>query len=120
MRLSILFFFVPLYGKEAALLPYIHLMAIFFLNLLCSPPYLRWSRRIWAILQKKGFVVDCRVNCWRRYCTIHNGVLSEKSTANAYVVPLICFVVVAWFGWKDTRLKIIYHDQIYNHVQTGP
>ena len=33
------------------------------------------------------------------------GMLSEQSTANAYIVPLICFVVVAWFGWKGYKIK---------------
>ena len=33
------------------------------------------------------------------------GVLSEKNTATAYVVPLVCFVVVAWFGLKGHRVK---------------
>lgn len=34
------------------------------------------------------------------------GLLSEKSTANAYIVPLLCFVVVAWYGWKGYKLSI--------------
>ena len=33
------------------------------------------------------------------------GMLSEQSTANAYLVPLICFVVVAWFGWRGYKIK---------------
>ena len=33
------------------------------------------------------------------------GMLSERSTANAYIVPLICFVVVAWYGWKGYKTK---------------
>jgi len=33
------------------------------------------------------------------------GMLSEQSTANAYVVPLVCFVVVAWFGWRGYKIK---------------
>ena len=33
------------------------------------------------------------------------GMLSEKSTAQAYIVPLICFVVVAWYGWKGYKTK---------------
>ena len=33
------------------------------------------------------------------------GLLSEKGTANAYMIPLVCFLVVAWFGWKGHRLK---------------
>ena len=33
------------------------------------------------------------------------GILSEKSTAQAYIVPLICFIVVAWYGWKGYKTK---------------
>lgn len=33
------------------------------------------------------------------------GSLAEKATANAYIVPLICFVVVAWFGWRGYKIK---------------
>lgn len=33
------------------------------------------------------------------------GMLSEKTTANAYIVPLICFVVVAWFGWRGYKIR---------------
>lgn len=33
------------------------------------------------------------------------GMLSEQSTARAYVVPLICFIVVAWYGWKGFKVK---------------
>jgi FHS family L-fucose permease-like MFS transporter len=33
------------------------------------------------------------------------GVLSEKSTAAAYIVPMGCFVVVAWYGWKGYKVR---------------
>ncbi len=34
------------------------------------------------------------------------GKLSENySTATSYAVPLCCFVVVAWYGWKGYRVK---------------
>jgi FHS family L-fucose permease-like MFS transporter len=33
------------------------------------------------------------------------GILSEKSTATAYIVPLVCFIVVAWYGWKGYKTK---------------
>lgn len=35
------------------------------------------------------------------------GLLSEERTANAYIIPLFCFLVVAWFGWKGYRIKTI-------------
>jgi FHS family L-fucose permease-like MFS transporter len=34
------------------------------------------------------------------------GVLAEKySTATSYSVPLVCFVVVAWYGWRGYIVK---------------
>jgi len=34
------------------------------------------------------------------------GTLADKySTAFAYIVPLFCFAVVGWFGWKGYRVK---------------
>ena len=33
------------------------------------------------------------------------GLLAEKGTAHAYIVPLLCFIVVAWYGWRGYRVK---------------
>lgn len=34
------------------------------------------------------------------------GLLAEKySTATSYSVPLLCFVIVAWYGWKGYLIK---------------
>lgn len=34
------------------------------------------------------------------------GLLADKnSTAFAYIVPLFCFIVVAWFGWKGHQVN---------------
>jgi FHS family L-fucose permease-like MFS transporter len=33
------------------------------------------------------------------------GLLSETATADAYIIPLLCFVVVAWFGYKGHKIK---------------
>ncbi len=34
------------------------------------------------------------------------GLLSEKHTANAYIIPLFCFIIVAWYGWKGYKSEI--------------
>jgi FHS family L-fucose permease-like MFS transporter len=34
------------------------------------------------------------------------GLMSEKATANAYIVPLFCFVIVAWYGWKGYKSEV--------------
>ncbi|MFT3703336.1 MAG: L-fucose:H+ symporter permease [Agriterribacter sp.] len=33
------------------------------------------------------------------------GLLSEKGTAHSYIVPLLCFAVVAWYGWSGYKIK---------------
>lgn len=33
------------------------------------------------------------------------GLLAEKGTAHSYIVPLLCFIVVAWYGWKGYKIK---------------
>lgn len=34
------------------------------------------------------------------------GLLADnRSTAFAYVVPMVCFVIVAWFGWSGYKVK---------------
>jgi FHS family L-fucose permease-like MFS transporter len=34
------------------------------------------------------------------------GMLADsRSTAFAFIVPLVCFVVVAWFGWRGYKVK---------------
>lgn len=34
------------------------------------------------------------------------GLIADKnSTSFAYIVPLFCFIVVAWFGWKGHQVK---------------
>ncbi|HEV3223783.1 MAG TPA: sugar MFS transporter [Puia sp.] len=33
------------------------------------------------------------------------GRLAESSTAHAYIIPMICFSVVAYFGWKGYKTK---------------
>lgn len=33
------------------------------------------------------------------------GLLADKGTAHSYIVPLLCFVVVAWYGWRGYRVK---------------
>ncbi len=34
------------------------------------------------------------------------GLVAEKSsTATAYIIPALCLVVVAWYGWKGYKTK---------------
>jgi len=35
------------------------------------------------------------------------GAISDYtgSMQKAYIIPLLCFIVVAWFGWKGYKIK---------------
>ena len=36
---------------------------------------------------------------------IMGSIAEQYSTAKSYAVPLVCFLVVAWYGWKGYKLK---------------
>ena len=43
------------------------------------------------------------------------GAVSDANNGNiqlAYIVPVFCFVVVAWFGWKGYKHKFKNHDKV--------
>jgi FHS family L-fucose permease-like MFS transporter len=35
------------------------------------------------------------------------GLISDStgSMQKAYIIPLLCFIAVAWFGWKGYKIK---------------
>jgi FHS family L-fucose permease-like MFS transporter len=33
------------------------------------------------------------------------GMISNNSTALSFIIPLICFIVVAWFGWRGHKIQ---------------
>ena len=43
------------------------------------------------------------------------GAVSDANGGNiqlAYIVPVFCFAVVAWFGWKGYKIKLNNHEKI--------
>ncbi len=50
-----------------------------------------------------GFFVFGNGNCRRRFMPYFMGLLATPVTANAYIIPLACFVIVAWFGWRGYK-----------------
>jgi MFS transporter, FHS family, L-fucose permease len=42
------------------------------------------------------------------------GLVAERySTALSYLVPMICFIDVAWYGWKGYKVK---DTSLTNHL----
>jgi FHS family L-fucose permease-like MFS transporter len=39
------------------------------------------------------------------------GVISDKtgSIQNAYIIPLLCFIVTFYFGWRGYKIKPVNH-----------
>ena len=81
------------------------LMAIFFFESIMFPTIFALGVKDLGHHTKKGssFIIMSIVG--GALVPYVMGMLSEKSTAHAYIVPLICFVIVAWYGWKGYKTK---------------
>lgn len=81
------------------------LMAIFFFESVMFPTIFALGVKDLGHHTKKGgsFIIMSIVG--GALVPYAMGVLSEKATANAYIIPLGCFFVVAWFGWRGYKIK---------------
>jgi len=81
------------------------LMAIFFFESIMFPTIFALGIKDLGHHTKKGssFIIMSIVG--GALMPFIMGMLAEKSTANAYIVPLFCFMVVAWFGWRGYKIK---------------
>jgi FHS family L-fucose permease-like MFS transporter len=81
------------------------LMAIFFFESIMFPTIFALGIKDLGHHTKKGasFIIMSIVG--GALVPYVMGVLSEQATATAYIVPLFCFVIVAWFGWKGYKIK---------------
>jgi FHS family L-fucose permease-like MFS transporter len=82
------------------------LMAIFFFESIMFPTIFALGVKDLGHHTKKGasFIIMSIVG--GALMPYVMGVLSEKySTATSYSVPLVCFIVVAWYGWKGYIVK---------------
>lgn len=81
------------------------LMAIFFFESIMFPTIFALGVKDLGHHTKKGssFIIMSIVG--GALVPYVMGMLSERSTAHAYIVPLICFVVVAWYGWRGYKTK---------------
>jgi len=81
------------------------LMAIFFFESVMFPTIFALGVKDLGHHTKKGssFIIMSIVG--GALVPYAMGMLSERSTATAYAIPLVCFVVVAWYGWKGYKIK---------------
>jgi MFS transporter, FHS family, L-fucose permease len=82
------------------------LMAIFFFESIMFPTIFALGIRDLGHHTKKGSSLIIMSIVGGALVPYIMGMLSEQATANAYIVPLICFAVVAWFGWKGYKIKL--------------
>ena len=82
------------------------LMAIFFFESIMFPTIFALGVKDLGHHTKKGSSLIIMSIVGGALVPYVMGMLSEQSTANAYAVPLICFAVVAWFGWKGYKIKL--------------
>lgn len=81
------------------------LMAIFFFESIMFPTIFALGVKDLGHHTKKGSSLIIMSIVGGALVPYVMGMLSEQSTANAYIVPLLCFVVVAWFGWRGYKIK---------------
>ena len=83
------------------------LMAIFFFESIMFPTIFALGVKDLGHHTKKGssFIIMSIVG--GAIMPYAMGSLAEPSTAKAYIIPLLCFIVVAWFGWKGYKIKQI-------------
>lgn len=81
------------------------LMAIFFFESIMFPTIFALGVKDLGHHTKKGSSLIVMSIVGGAVVPYIMGMLAEKSTANAYIVPLLCFIVVAWFGWRGYKIR---------------
>ena len=79
------------------------LMAIFFFESIMFPTIFALGIKNLGHNTKKGASFIIMSIAGGAFMPYVMGLLSEKTTAHAYIVPLACFVIVAWYGWKGYK-----------------
>ena len=81
------------------------LMAIFFFESIMFPTIFALGIRDLGDRTKTGASIIIMSIVGGALIPYAMGALAEKTTATAYIIPLGCFVIVAWYGWKGYKLK---------------
>ncbi|MCC6289388.1 MAG: L-fucose:H+ symporter permease [Chitinophagaceae bacterium] len=81
------------------------LMAVFFFESIMFPTIFALGVKDLGHHTKKGSSFQIMAIVGGAIMPYIMGLLSEKGTAHSYIVPLLCFIVVAWYGWKGYRIK---------------
>lgn len=81
------------------------LMAVFFFESIMFPTIFALGVKDLGHHTKKGSSFQIMSIVGGALMPYVMGLLSEKGTAQSYIVPLLCFVIVAWYGWKGYKIQ---------------
>ena len=81
------------------------LMSVFFFESIMFPTIFALGVKDLGHHTKKGSSFQIMSIVGGALMPYFMGLLSEKGTAQAYIIPLFCFIVVAWYGWKGYKIK---------------
>ena len=79
------------------------LMTIFFFESIMFPTIFALGIKNLGHNTKKGASFIIMSIAGGAFMPYVMGLMSEKTTAHAYIIPLFCFVIVAWYGWKGYK-----------------
>lgn len=79
------------------------LMAVFFFESIMFPTIFALGVKNLGHNTKRGASFIIMSIAGGAFMPYVMGLLSEKNTAQAYIVPLFCFVITAWYGWKGYK-----------------
>jgi FHS family L-fucose permease-like MFS transporter len=99
--INIILLTVIVYGK--GMISVYSLMAVFFFESIMFPTIFALGVKNLGHNTKRGgsfIIMSIAGGAFMPYVM---GMLSEKTTAHAYIVPLLCFIIVAWYGWKGYK-----------------
>lgn len=95
--------FIVVWGKDW--ISVYSLMSVFFFESIMFPTIFALGVKDLGHHTKKGSSFQIMSIVGGALMPYFMGLLSEKSTAQAYIIPLFCFIVVAWYGWKGYKIK---------------
>ncbi len=82
------------------------LMTIFFFESIMFPTIFALGIKNLGHNTKKGASFIIMSIAGGAFMPYVMGLMSEKTTAHAYIIPLFCFVIVAWYGWKGYKSEV--------------
>lgn len=81
------------------------LMAIFFFESIMFPTIFALGVKDLGHHTKRGSSFLVMAIAGGAFMPYFMGLLATPVTARAYIIPLFCFVLVAWYGWKGYKTK---------------